>query len=96
MGMDKKETAEAIKVMQAYIDGERIDYKRRSDSKWFPLENFRPFWSWRTQEYRLTPKPREFILELNKDGTIRCTVEAGKEPWFDKAVHIKVREILYE
>ena len=38
-------------------------------------------------------EPREFVLEMNNDGTVRNVLEAGEEPWFDGAVHIKVREV---
>ena len=92
MGMDKKETAEAIKVMQAYIDGEKIDHKRRSDSKWFPLENLRPLWNWRIQEYRLTPIPREFWI--NKHSWVATSVEDFTPE--DMTHTIKVQEILDE
>jgi len=53
-----------------------------------------PQWQWYRAEYRIKPKAREFILELNTDGTVRNALERGEEPWFDGAVHIKVREVL--
>ena len=52
--MNRKETAERIKVMQAFVDGKQIQYKD-GDGKWKDIKD--PIWS-RANEYRIKPEPK--------------------------------------
>jgi hypothetical protein len=59
--MTIEETKEAIKVMQAYVDGERIEFKMNGD--W--VEATTPIWSWRIEDYRIAkPEPVEICVGM--------------------------------
>ena len=58
--MNREETIEAIKVMQAFVDGEDIQCSfRASQDAWEQME---PEWQWAIYRYRSVPKPREWYL----------------------------------
>lgn len=95
--MNKKETAEAIEVMQAYVDGAEIEGMYRSVATAYPGE-FRddvvPDFNWMNYEYRIkSAKPREFWLApIDKDSHRDRYVDCSDSPSsFVDA--IKVREI---
>lgn len=48
-------TKEMIAVMQAFVDGERIEMLW-TDGSW--RENPKPFWDWANRQYRVKPAPR--------------------------------------
>ena len=52
--MNIEQTIEAIRVMQAYVDGKEVEYER-PDGIWMLIN--RPLWDWNTQEYRIKPTP---------------------------------------
>ena len=52
--MNKAETAEAIKVMQAYVDGAEIVL--RDGNRLSELSS--PTWNWAVWDYQVKPKPR--------------------------------------
>lgn len=52
--MNRKETAERIKIMQAFVDGKQIQYKEY-DGKWKDVKD--PIWSC-DNEYRIKPEPK--------------------------------------
>jgi len=83
-----KTTQEMIEVMQAHIRGEQIEIRGLADgSQW--SERNTPRWNWEVCDYRVKPKPREFILAQYTDGEIRVT--PSDYPGFAKL--IRVREI---
>ena len=53
--MNKEETIEAIKVMQAFVDGEKIKAKIGPHARTID----HPAWNWEHIEYEVKPKPRE-------------------------------------
>lgn len=56
--MTQEETKEAIKVMQAFVDGKKIQFKRIKGKNWVNCtEN--PFWDWFGFTYRITPNQEE-------------------------------------
>ena len=63
-------TKEAIKVMQAYVDGKEIEslYKK-NESTWFkPLS---PLWDFCTHEYRIAkPEPVEICVGMELIGNV--------------------------
>lgn len=70
--MNKQETAEAIKVMQAFVDGEEIQLceplsKLDSQVNWRDLTG-EPGWVWHKFQYRIAPKPREFWITIEPPG----------------------------
>ena len=50
--MNIEETKEAIRVMQAFVDGNEVEYER-PDGIWTIINN--PCWNWNSQEYRIKP-----------------------------------------
>ncbi len=93
--MNKQETAEAIKVMQAWIDGDEIDieYLDRDypDSHWRKVAG-NPLWALSSNAYRIKPKPREFWIDLTDNAFIECGTDSRY--WGEENELIKVREVL--
>ena len=50
--MTREETKEAIRVMQAFVDGKDLEYKRH-DGVW--MLTTMPSWNWNSIEYRIKP-----------------------------------------
>ena len=48
-------TEEMIKVMQAYVDGKKIESRKFNSSNWCEIEDGCPSWSWGTYDYRVKP-----------------------------------------
>lgn len=53
--MTREETAERIKIMQAYVDGKRIQYAEDDTDVWHNIDE--PDW-YSDYEYRIKPEPR--------------------------------------
>ena len=51
--MKKSDTADYIKVMQAYVEGKQIQYK--DDEVWIDIAY--PDWDWHNWKYRIKPEP---------------------------------------
>lgn len=62
--MNIDETKKAIEVMQAYVDGAEIETQPQNKDveDWVTLTTVKPSWNWKTEDYRIKPKPREFWL----------------------------------
>ena len=92
--MDRQRAKELLPIIEAFANGEDIEIECGvgwiGAAEQIDLSN-RVI---AASEYRIKPKPREFVLEMNTDGTVRNILEAGEAPWFDNAVHIKVREVV--
>ena len=68
--MNKAETIEAIKIMQAYVDGEDIKYNGVFKSS--------PVWNWCNGEpYKVKPRPIEIWCIVNSKG--RCLINQATE-----------------
>ena len=52
--MTPEQTIEAIRVMQAFVDGKEVEYKRHD--KFWMLTTL-PLWNWNSIEYRIKPTP---------------------------------------
>lgn len=52
--MTREETAERIKIMQAYVDGKRIQYAEDDTDVWHNIDE--PDW-YSDYEYRIKPEP---------------------------------------
>jgi hypothetical protein len=55
--MNKEQTLKAIKVMQAYVEGKKIQYI--SNTMVFDVDN--PTWDWEYTEYRVKPVSKPSI-----------------------------------
>ena len=69
--MNKEETKEAIKIMQAFIDGEEIQSidETSSTSAWTDRDN--PSWCWGLLTFRVKPpKPIGRWVVLNSEGKL--------------------------
>ena len=76
-----KTTKEMIEVMQAYLDGEKIEY-RYGRTDW--LECRIPIWDWGLRDYRVKPKKKyipfdtaeEFLAAQRRHGeNVRCKLD---------------------
>lgn len=54
--MTREETIEAIKVMQAYVDGKEIEYYDEEDSDFYNCID--PDWNWEAFIYRIKEEPK--------------------------------------
>jgi len=54
-------TEEKIKVMQAYVDGERVEWVHVCSRDW--SEDSNPLWNWNDFKYRIMPKAKEMTVE---------------------------------
>lgn len=64
--MNLEETKRAIEVMQAYVDGETVEACVRGTSLWIRMSpNIDWAWNWHQNEYRIKPKPREWLINLD-------------------------------
>ena len=95
--MTKEETAECIKVMQAFANGEIIEEKRFSfdTAEW--VESIDPSWQWYKFDYRIKPRTKyrpfknveECWKEMLKHHPFGWVKEKGDEPVYF-AVHHSV------
>ena len=76
--MNIEETKRAIEVMQAFVDGKRVE----SDSlgAWIVVDN--PIWAWEEFDYRIAPEPEHIQIIKN----------FLEHPWF--SVTAQAREYL--
>ncbi len=62
--MNREDIKKAIAVMQAYVDGEEIEYAKRgipgvgTACSW-DSHDYTPNFDWHNYDYRIKPKPRE-------------------------------------
>ena len=94
--MKRKEVKQAIKVLQAWLDGAAIEERPNWDRKWCAFTDTMYFEFGHNFEYRIKPKPREFWLW---DSPSIFPTGSGTVSWSDsKPRHIdnpiKVREVL--
>lgn len=67
--MTKEETKEAIKIMQAYVDGELIEFYDKIHERW--SETNAPMWNCHYIKYRIKLKSRPYNYEELKDAIIK-------------------------
>lgn len=54
--MNREITIEAIKVMQAWVDGKEVECAEIGRAQWTPI--FTPVWNWNNYIYRIKPTPK--------------------------------------
>lgn len=70
---------EAAKVMEAYANGEKIQYL--DNNKWVDCSN--PIFSWNIDKYRIKPKPKYRPFKTQEE----CWEEMHKHPDFGWIIH---------
>lgn len=92
-------TAEKVAVMQAAIKGEKTEWRKRGrQDAWATSHDDNLAWNWEANEYRVKPKPREFVIALDADGDV-CAARLDSEPfhgtsWSIATKVVRAREIL--
>ena len=61
--MTKEQTIEAIRVMQAFVDGKEVEYSIFNNNVWLTTDE--PDWSWVSHTYRI--KPTATLRPWNSD-----------------------------
>jgi hypothetical protein len=53
--MNIEQTKEAIRIMQAFVDGKEVEWRYRGIERWETIIS--PKWNWIDNEYRIKPTP---------------------------------------
>ena len=94
--MDREKTKAAIAVMQAYVDGEEIEYAKRdipgvgTACSW-DSHGYTPNFDWHNYDYRIKPKPREFWVRIDHGIAMQISSDSDKQ---ERDGWIKVREVI--
>lgn len=98
--MTIKETEEAIKVMQAWVDGKAVQCTfTRDNTEWEDFTpNDCPLWDWHTYTYRIKPEPVEIEMWVHPEyppfydpsGSIASPKDFANQGWTKK----KFREVI--
>ena len=72
--MNRTGTTEAIKIMQAWLDGKAIEGRSRAIEPW-AIEGWEPIigdpqWDWARFDYRIKPEPRVMYLAEFSNGAL--------------------------
>lgn len=62
--MTKEETKKAIEVMQAWVDGKKIEYRYKGEPEWITVALLTS-WDWKNWDYRIKPEPMEIEVWVN-------------------------------
>ena len=89
--MNREDTKKAIEVMQAFVDGEAIEYRLVEGEPWLNWAG--PNWDWVRYEFRIKPNPREFqVFPYIVSDSLKFAADTDMdEPWTGA---IKVREVI--
>ena len=95
---DKQETERRIEVMQAFVDDENIEVRRKTEmAVWYSVGGD-PSWNWSACDFRVKPKPREFWINIYPQQRYSfATYNTKKEAdayALQRSVCIKVREVV--
>lgn len=87
-----KTLKEKIEVMQAALDGEKIEQQHFTEDRWVNVAG-NISWNWNAMDYRIKPKPLEFWVNVYDDGEKRyfnnkdeSTLDVGGRKGFVKTV----------
>lgn len=94
--MTKEETAECIKVMQAFTNGEIIEEKRFSFDTTEWVESIDPSWQWYKFDYRIKPRYKyrpfknaeECWKEMLKHQPFGWVKEKSDEPFYELLANV--------
>jgi hypothetical protein len=73
--MNKEQTKEAIAIMQAYVEGKEIQYKKKDEERWLEPAVGGPIWNWYLTDYRIKLEVVSYRRFLFKHSDLRYTVE---------------------
>ncbi len=90
--MNVEETKEAIKVMEAFVDGEEIEFDL-GDGWQSYLKHNTPSWNWGEIAFRTKPKPLECWVNFNRDGSIAHCVAVDAPEYSQNAAYVHLREV---
>jgi len=62
VNMNKQSTIDKIKVMQAYVDGEEVEFKSSSLGVTWQLLTLHAAWNWALNEYRIKPTAHKMTV----------------------------------
>lgn len=68
--MTKQDCKAARAVMEAWENGDEIEYKHASDKSWSAAIGDRMAWDFSMFEYRIKPKPQTLYLNIYQDDKI--------------------------
>jgi len=95
--MNKGQTIEAMKIMQAYVDGHEIQFNepRVDDAdKWTGFIGCGPSWDLSRFKYRKKPKPLELWVNVYHDGAVAyLNINDAKTACGSSARTIKMVEV---
>lgn len=92
--MTKDETKQAIEVMQAYVDGRKIEYRHKASDEWITVAILTS-WDWKNWDYRAKPEPMEIDVYFTPEGKPIVEGIVSRDPrhtWTKK----KFREVIEE
>lgn len=96
-------TQEKIAVMQAAVDGKKIEYRWQDDlnGDWIEITGSTKFvvWNWEAFIFRVKPEPSEFWINVYADRTLPIHLYETKEKALlgsrsNKLKTIRVREVI--
>jgi len=68
--MTKQLTQEAIKVMQAWVNGATIQFAPRETEGWGDCNDSDVSWTWSAFQYRIKPIPMEIEVWVKNGGPV--------------------------
>ena len=87
--MNKDQTIEAIKVMQAFVDGKTIMTQGAGE---YNCEINSLSWDWNTFKYRIKPEPRDCYVLFNANNqavrTLNEKTDSCQSDW------VRMREVI--
>jgi hypothetical protein len=76
--MNIEQTKKAIEVMQAFVDGKKIETKGPGEiHHWYEIGD--PSWNWLTVEYRVKREPR--VIYVHVSGGLQTYLPVSMEGW---------------
>lgn len=98
--VNKQKTWDAGLVINAYLNGEKIQFRHRRDADWTDWHNHsEPVWNFEENNYRVKPVPRELWINVypEEDGDyLVCheSEEAAINAARQGALRIKLVEVI--
>lgn len=82
-----------IKVMQAYLDGEEVEFFGY-DNTWWPVDEDCP-WNG-VYQYRIKPKPKDiWVNEYNQDGSVYAVYSSSEAAKGAAGVNVARKAVHY-
>lgn len=75
----REETKRMIEVMQAYVDGKEVEYKRTPNDAWISWHNIS--WDWAKFNYRIAETPNEIDWSHVAPGFKWMATDANGVTW---------------